>query len=260
MLNYDELAKKASQANAKVALMIGPNKASVYPEYLPIAIKPSDTRYLSYFTKELSQIRNLYLVDPTETLVKAKAKEGLLYYRTDSHWNEKGAYIAFTAMMEKLGLKYPTNLQFYLEGEFKGDIVTKISKIKNFSLHPDDNWNQNTLTDVGWEIIPDQYYQADSNIFKTILSRIKILRNPMFESQNEDPLEYFWSGVVKNTQGLNDLVVWVPGDSFTNSLKRYLNASFTNVRYMDPGKIDAELSASGEKPNLVIVVKVERSF
>ena len=125
--------------------------------------------------------------------------------------------------MEKLGLKYP-NLQFYLEGKFKGDIVTKISKIKNFPLHPDDNWNQ-----IGWEIIPNQN-QSDANIFETILGRIKILRSPMNYHDPLDVFKNYWSGVVKNSQGPNDLVVWVAGDSFLRGLKRYLNASFTNVR------------------------------
>lgn len=63
-------------------------------------------------------------------------------------------------MMEKLGLKYP-NIQFYLKREFKSHFVTDNQNLKNFPLHPDDNWNQNTLTDAGWEIIPSQY-QADS--------------------------------------------------------------------------------------------------
>lgn len=237
---FDELAVKGNEANAKVALLIGPNKSTIYPEYLPNKIKPSDKRYISYFTSELSQIKNLYLLDPTELLIKRKTTEGLIYSRTDTHWNQKGAYIAFTLMMEKLGLKYP-NVKFYLGGELKGDLIS-LSNLSDFFIHSDDNWQQNILSDEGLEITP--------------------------KTSQKDPLNLFgmsWEGVVKNSNGLNDLVVWVVGDSFTTSVKPYLNASFTNIKYLGlwnsiKDSLPLELSSSTEKPDLIFIVRVERSF
>ena len=74
-----------------------------------------------------------------------------------------------------------------------------------------------------------------------------------------------WEGVVKNKKALNNLSVWVLGDSFTKIVKPYLNASFSNIRYLGhwKGNIDklpSLLSESAEKPDLVLVIRVERSF
>ncbi|WP_198298101.1 acyltransferase family protein [Vibrio gazogenes] len=237
---FNSLAEKGSEVGAKVALLVGPNKSSVYGEDLPKEIKPSETRYISYFTNQFSKIDNLYLVDPTELLIRTKKTEGLVYWRTDTHWNQKGAYIAFTAMMEKLGLNYP-RLQFNLEGDHKGDLIG-ISNLNDFPIHTDDNWSQSVLSDERLEIVPNPEQADPSNMYKT-----------------------GWEGVVKNKQGLNKLVVWVLGDSFANSIKPYLNASFSNVKYLghwhhNIDVLPSMISDSIEKPDLVFIVRVERSF
>lgn len=224
----------------KIALLIGPNKSSVYTEYLPSEIKPSSIRYVSYFTDHLSSIDSLDMLDPTETLLRAKEEEGLLYWRTDTHWNQKGSYLAFSAMMERLDLKYP-QIQFELSGEHIGDLID-ISSLYDFAMHNDDNWNQNDLIDGGVEIVAD-LNQRDPSGF----------------------LRIGWKGTVINEQGLNDLVVWVVGDSFLNSVKPYLNASFSNITYLGHwnstiDELPTILSESDEKPDLVLIVRVERSF
>ena len=151
------------------------------------------------------------MLDPTETLLRAKEDEGLLYWRTDTHWNQKGSYLAFSAMMERLDLKYP-QIQFELSGEHNGDLID-ISSLYDFATHNDDNWK----------------------------------------------------GTVRNEQGFNDLVVWVVGDSFANSIKPYLNASFSNIKYLGHwsstiDELPSILSESDEKPDLMLIVRVERSF
>ena len=237
---FSALAKQGRELGTEIALLIGPNKSSVYTEYLPNEIKPSSIRYLSYFTDHLSSIENLYMLDPTETLLRAKEGEGFLYWRTDTHWNQKGSYLAFSAMMELLDFKYP-KIQFELSGEHKGDLIG-ISGLDDFAMHIDDNWNQTDLIDGGVEIVADPN-QRDPSVF----------------------LGTNWRGTVRNEQGFNDLVVWVVGDSFTNSIKPYLNASFSNIKYLGQWSSTIDdlptiLSESDEKPDLVLVVRVERSF
>ena len=237
---FSELVEQGSEVGTKVALLIGPNKSSVYTEYLPNELKPSPIRYVSYFTNHLSSIDNLYMLDPTETLLRAKEDEGLLYWRTDTHWNQKGSYLAFSAMMERLGLKYP-QIQFELSGEHNGDLIN-ISSLYDFATHNDDNWKQTDLIDESVEIVAD-LNQRDPSVF----------------------LGTSWKGAVRNEQGFNDLVVWVVGDSFTNLIKPYLNASFSNIKYLGHwsstiDELPSILSESDEKPDLVLIVRGERSF
>ena len=61
------------------------------------------------------------------------------------------------------------------------------------------------------------------------------------------------------------MYVWVVGDSFTGALRQYFNATFKEINYVGywdkklkdlPGK----LINADRKPDMVIVVRVERSF
>jgi len=50
---FADLAEAAETANISVALLIGPNKSTIYPEFLPNEIEPSEARYVTYFTEQL---------------------------------------------------------------------------------------------------------------------------------------------------------------------------------------------------------------
>jgi hypothetical protein len=59
--------------------------------------------------------------------------------------------------------------------------------------------------------------------------------------------------------------VWVIGGSFTLAIRPYIEASFRDVRYIDHWRhkldvLPSELALSAEKPDLILVVRVERSF
>jgi peptidoglycan/LPS O-acetylase OafA/YrhL len=233
---FSALAEKGEESNTKVALLVGPNKSSVYTEYLPKKMMPSDRRYSAIITDHLSKIPNLTANDPTELLVKSKSTEGLLHWRTDTHWNQKGAFIAFKSLLDGLELKCP-NVEFALEGTHKGDLI-RISQLDDFPIHADDNWKYRI--------------KADSQIVR--------------EELHGQPKDTFgWKGKVVNSKALNDMSVWVIGDSFTNAIRPYLEASFKEVSYIGHwskklNTLPLELSNSAEKPDLVLVVRVERSF
>jgi hypothetical protein len=234
---FENLAKKGAESNTKVALLVGPNKSSVYTEYLPNEMNPSDRRYSTFITDRLRAISNLVVVDPTDSLIAVKSNERILYWRTNTHWNQKGSYIAFKSLMEKLSLNIPS-IDFIQSGStHRGDLIG-ISKLSNFPLSDGDDWR-----------------------FK-ILSESKISK----EKFKDHPKNTFgWKGKVSNTKALNDMSVWVIGDSFTSAIRPYIEASFSDVRYIDHWgpKLDvlpSELALSAEKPDLILVVRVERSF
>ena len=238
---FEALAKKGMEFNSKVALLIGANKSSVYTEYLPNEMNPSDRRYSTFITDELKGVQNLIVADPTDLLVDAKSKEGIVHWRTDTHWNQKGSYLAFKYLMEELSLKVPS-VEFSASTKTRRGDLIDISKLSDFPLSVGDDWKFTVLNESDLKITPKAEQNDSFNIFGTR-----------------------WEGVVKNAKGLNDLSVWVVGDSFTNAVKPYLNASFREVRYLghwSPKLNDLPLllSESSEKPDLVLVVRVERSF
>ncbi|HWQ57653.1 MAG TPA: hypothetical protein VN540_01445 [Clostridia bacterium] len=81
--------------------MAAPNKNTVYPEYMPARYAP---------TGEAGNRERLYValagagvqtIDLASLLVSHKS-DGALYYEQDTHWNARGARIAYVAIMESL--------------------------------------------------------------------------------------------------------------------------------------------------------------
>ncbi len=71
--------------------------------------------------------------------------------------------------------------------------------------------------------------------------------------------------IVVNSNPASNKKVWVIGDSFTDRIRPFLNRTFSEVHYI--GHLDDKLNEapsllaeSQDKPDLIILVKVERSF
>ena len=73
------------------------------------------------------------------------------------------------------------------------------------------------------------------------------------------------TSVATNPASLSNKLIWVVGDSFTGSFKQYLSATFREVHYIERRnntlkKLPEELANADKKPDMIIVVRVERSF
>jgi hypothetical protein len=169
-------------------------------------------------------------------LLRAKESSGLLYFRTDTHWNNKGAFRAFSAMAERLG--WPVPEVYFEAGDVHfGDLIA-ISQLDDAPVSTGDNWRVEWVSDPVLEIKPLP------NLPETSFGRAEI---------------------VMNQSPLSEQTVWVIGDSFTNALTPYFDAIFKEVHYLGHWTsklptLPEEFLASEEKPDLIIVVRVERSF
>ena len=237
---YDSLLKiseTAALTNTRVALLIGPNKSSIYPEYLPNKFRPAKKRYLSFFTEDLSSIPNFTLHDPTTDFLKLKESVGYLYWRTDSHWNEKGAFLAYEGLAKKMNLPVP-NFSFGEGPPFRGALID-FSGLENYPLYTGDNW-------------------ITKNNRNFTLKRQEIQTGPLSDAFGPEEL-------VTNSAPLSNLTVWVIGDSFTERIKLPLEATFKEIHYLGHWSehlqnLPNKLLQSPIKPDLIIIVRVERSF
>ncbi len=234
---FSAIAKAGAESDIKVALVIGPNKSSIYSEYLPDSIVPSQQKYSHFFFNSLKSIPNLTIYDPTDDMLKVKKSEGLLYYRTDTHWNNKGAFLAYSGFSKLLDLPIP-QVEFVQSSKpHSGDLIG-ISNLKNFPLHEDDSW------DIVWknELVVSE---------KAIPNEQKTTFGPATDLTNKNPL--------------SNKYVWIVGDSFTVALRQYFNTTFKEVRYVGHWSeklkdLPTNLSMTDRKPDLIIIVRVERSF
>jgi peptidoglycan/LPS O-acetylase OafA/YrhL len=234
---FNEVSIAAEKSNSQLALLVGPNKSSIYEEKLPAKMFLSQTRYVDFFLNELSDIDNLIIYDPTKDLKDAKKSEGYLYYKTDTHWNDKGAYIAFKNILFKLELDVP-DVYFSIGESIRGDLI-EISKIKEHSVITGDRW------------------------LAKINHSHKLIQ---IEDHNFPSSNYFgFNNTVINSNPLINKKIWIVGDSFTNALKPYIEATFSEVRYLghwntELGTLATILDESVEKPDLILFVRAEREF
>ena len=233
------IAKEAAKHNTKVVLIIGPNKSSIYPEYLPDTITPSSKKYINFFLDDLNDVPNLIVYNPIKDLIKLKNTEGILYWKTDTHWNVKGAFLAYSGFSQLLHMPIP-RVRFQQRTTYAGDLIG-ISNLKNFPLNSDDNW------EIIWENKP---VLIEKNILD--VQEISTIGSPT---------------IVTNLNPLTNKSIWVVGDSFTTSLKQYFNATFKEVRYIGVGnwnekfnELPTDISKAEKKPDMIVIIKVERSF
>ena len=88
-------------------IMIPPNKMSVYPELAPKAYRKLKAPYSRYEqTEDAIRKAGIPFINLKKLFEKDKG-EYPLYYRTDTHWNDFGAYKAFQHLMNILMKKVP---------------------------------------------------------------------------------------------------------------------------------------------------------
>lgn len=235
-LKMQEIVNVANKFNVQVVFMMGPNKESIYPEFLPTTLIPSDKKYSSYFLNAFRKIPQLNIYDPTFDLKHAKESEGLLYWKTDTHWNQKGAYIAFNGLVKDLSIPSP-KVEFKQGPIYEGDLIG-ISKLEKFPVGKFDNWV------LSWD--------------KEAISIEKIL-------PDEHESSFGHPKIVTTSNALTNKYIWVVGDSFSHSLIPYLNATFKHVKYVGHwvDKLDnlpKELAKADKKPDIILIERVERSF
>lgn len=93
-----EQTAKCLSKNIDLFYIMLPNKSMVYSEYLPKSTITKEDAFIPMFNylKEHG-IDNIYY--PSELLQRAKSN-GELYYRTDTHWNQLGAYVVADRVMQ----------------------------------------------------------------------------------------------------------------------------------------------------------------
>lgn len=88
-------------------ILIAPDKNTMYPELLPNypRRKGGTTRTDQLVARARSS--TLEVIDPRPALFAAKAAGKEIYFAGDSHWTERGAFVAYTALMDRIRQRFP---------------------------------------------------------------------------------------------------------------------------------------------------------
>lgn len=119
--NLERTNNNLEQKGTRFALFIAPNKERVYYEYMPYYYgTPSDQCALQQVVEYLKENTDVAVICPYDAIMDYKNQnpEMPLYHKTDTHWNDLGAYIGTCVLFDELNV------------EWKSDDVT-VKKIKD---------------------------------------------------------------------------------------------------------------------------------
>lgn len=88
-------------------VLIPPNKTSIYPEFLPAGMASlKGTSRLEQLLEFAESKPMPFLVNLRQPLLQAK-QDHQLFYKTDTHWNMRGAFVAFREIVKTLEKQLP---------------------------------------------------------------------------------------------------------------------------------------------------------
>lgn len=234
-------------------VIVGPDKASIYPEYMNQHIGyPGIYRHFNA-TKENLLKENVKLVDNQEAIVAAKDKtyKTSLYLANDTHWNSKGALVAFNNTMKTvLGDKYyPIEYTFSWAKNPIGDL-NKSSFISEFK----------EILDLAENNIKEESdcTSKDMESGKEVTKTRTFATYDMFQC-NIDRLSCDVE-TIYNPKGKSDLKVVLISDSYGISYEPYVVDYFKNTMWCSAyATHDKVLKYIKEyKPDIILYLRIER--
>lgn len=215
--------------------VIAPDKQMVYAEFMPATIRRLRNEYradqLIAYMRETAP--DFEILDLRPALRAAKASE-LLYHRYDTHWNDRGALVAYQAIARALQRLLPGVMPLS-RSDFDTD-VTVLSGDKTTMLG---------LVDEGKRRMPGLVLRRGPGY--------RIVAPPRPDPYGEDPILI----IEHRNQSLPTALVF--RDSFGARLIPYLSEHFRHVEFYWQDELNYDEIAR-QRPDVVIQEFVARHF
>ncbi len=221
--------------SSKYLFVVAPNKETIYPEYtshLFLNYRNLNSRYSHLIPLKLQDV-NQHILWLEPTLHQAKQHHPV-YYATDTHWSNWGAYNAHLAILKSINAVLKTNIEPLPVN------VTVVEKQGHNDIYKMFNGFEN------WIDFKDPETQTLSAPLQGACCQ-----NPIF---TDGTYQVFENANAQHT-------VWVVGDSFSEALKQYLAPYFRRTIFMHFATVKTEIPRALKEfgtPDLVIDERVER--
>lgn len=83
-------------------VQLSPDKHRIYQEFLPPEVQRAEFTTGDQFSAIARAVLGTHFLDASDVLIPAKT-EGEVFHRTDTHWNAKGAYLAYQQFITAVG-------------------------------------------------------------------------------------------------------------------------------------------------------------
>lgn len=212
-------------------LVLAPNKHQIYPEFMPDSLpRVGIDEQHAQLARYLRERSNLHVVDLMPAMLEGKKKERI-YHKTDTHWNDVGAYLAYQKILQGVGVALP---------EFSDRLHPVKVKLNRYTGRGIGLTSLVGLSDVYTEEVP-QLLKLDP--LSRILMGDKRRLYAQFEREQK-PLAHGVPGA-----RLPSAVVF--RDSFSSALIPYLSENFRHVLYVWTRDVMAKY-VEREQPDIVI--------
>lgn len=242
--NLEAVNKWAAKNNIKFYVMINPDKERVYPEFYPEEFKPvRDLSRIEQVAQYIKNNVNVPLVFVYDELLKAK-KDHILYYKTGTHWNHRGSFVAYTQLMNRIKQDFPS---------------LYVMKEKDFNIKP--------VLEADVDIASALGVNAYNTFPKEDLTYDKFeVKNPhtsskhtfLDEERRIETYDYVNTDKSKKLRGV------IYGDSFVLRMNWYMAESFARFQHIYTGygrMFDVSFMAEDIKqikPDIFVIQTTER--
>ena len=212
----------------KFYVIFAPNKHSIYSEFLPEWVQERmDTLRIAQIIHHIKD-KGIPIINLRDPILNKKRNDQLLYRKTDTHWNEVGAWIAYQEIFKRLQMDFDV---------LNGPEVS----IKHAVTQTDTTINGGDLLKVLG--IRDLYSKTIPKISFNNPTKIDDLGCEAYECY-------------ENKEGF-DLSVFIYRDSFGSTLRPFFKHDFKRTMLLWDHHFNQEY-IQNEKPDIVIHILAER--
>lgn len=211
------LAKQ--QTEAEVTVMLVPSPGTILTDYLPkyATLYDSDKMY-----QEASELLEGVSVVDLRTALKQESEERQIYYKTDHHWNLRGAYVGYQDYCQSRGRQARDYDSFGIKAVSDSFYGTLYSKILDPAAVPDELAAPTNLPEL--DVVCDK--KTHDGIYDS--SKLK----------EKDKYAYFFGGNygevdIKNDQAETEGKLLVIKDSFANSMIPFMVEDYSEIKLLD---------------------------
>lgn len=213
---------------------VAPNKISIYPEYYYNGELTGSSKFEDLKTY-LSE-KDWDLIDLKTEILKKKDSVRL-YHKSDTHWNDEGAFLGYLELMKSLKVKYPE---------------LRPVKLSSFKREEADSVGMDLSFMLGLDNVEKRIVYSKNN--KQVVELDRTLKVPEGFSHEDWEYEIRY----KNELGYPYKVMLVR-DSFSRAWLKYLRETFQEVVLVWDWKVRREM-VEDEKPDILIQAIVERDI
>ena len=230
--------KYFAEQGIEFVIFIGPNKNTIYGEYMPSKYYVSDeSSRIEQLVEYLKETTDVNIIYPNEELNEAKEihPELLYYLKLDTHWNYMGGYFGSIPLLESLKVS-PVDFE---------DIEYTIVNEPDFIWGGYDEAN---MLGLARELNEDTNYILHGGALDYV----------RYQGDSRRNVDYY-NGVIRTYSDIGDKrKVFLARDSFGEAITPYLGAAFSEVCSVKTADLYAG-QIEMEKPDILVLEIVERS-